>query len=97
MGEFDPECLQPPEVAGFKQLKILDIGDIISTKERISFLDSCSRFGHVFIGRQNGFDVYKASEIESAKNEPKPLVSVSLKGTICDYPKLNPFLAIFTT
>ena len=36
----------------------------------------------MFVGRSNGFDVYKSAEIETAQSEPKPLVSVSLKGQL---------------
>ena len=48
-------------------IKIYDIGDVINQKDRIHFLDSCSRFGNVFVGRQNGFDVYAQAELEKSE------------------------------
>ena len=43
MGEFEPDIEVDEDKAGFKQDKTFDIGDLISQKERISYLDSCSR------------------------------------------------------
>ena len=48
-------------------LKIYDIGDVINQKDRIHFLDSCSRFGNVFVGRQNGFDLYAQADLEKSE------------------------------
>ena len=51
-------------------------------QDRISFLDSCSRFGNVFVGRQSGFDLYRQSDLDTGSQDPKPKVSVSLKGQL---------------
>jgi len=39
-----------------------------------------NRFGNVFVGRQNGFDVYSQIELENTKtpNSIEPIVSVNL-------------------
>ena len=48
-------------------LKVYDIGDLMNQRERVSLLDSCSRFGNVFVGRQNGFDVYCQTSLENSE------------------------------
>ena len=54
MGDFEPEIEIEPEKAGFKRDNEFEIGDTIKPekRERCSYLDVCSRFGHVFVGRQ---------------------------------------------
>lgn len=82
MGEFEPDTFKNQEDAGFKQHKLFDIGDIISIKERVSFVDSCSRFGNVFVGRQNGFDLYRQTDFDTLEHDPRPVATVSLKGQL---------------
>ena len=83
MGEFEPDVFKDPGECGFKQIKVFDIGDIVSTTERIHFLDSCSRFGNVFVGRQSGFDLYRQADLEGTGGDaPKATCSVSLAGQL---------------
>jgi hypothetical protein len=77
MGDFEPDAFINEEDAGFKQFKVFDIGDIVTVKDRVSLLDSCSRFGNIFVGRQNGFDLYRQADMETNDN-PNP-VSLYLK------------------
>ena len=48
MGDFENEIEIDEDKAGFKQDKIFDIGDLISQKERLSYLDSCSRYINIY-------------------------------------------------
>lgn len=82
MGEFEIEVFIEKEDAGFALVKEFDIGDIINNEGRMHLLDSCSRFGNVFVGRKFGFDVYSVTELETNSDSPKPLVKVSLKGKL---------------
>ena len=67
MAEFEPEIEIDAEVAGFKKDAEFEIGDTIKPekRERSSYLDVCSRFGHVFVGRRYGFDVFAFSSLEA--------------------------------
>ena len=82
MGEFEIEVFIEAEEAGFSLVREFDIGDEINCDNRMHMLDSCSRFGNVFVGRKFGFDLFKVTELEAKKESPKAIVKVNTKGQL---------------
>ncbi|CBY25018.1 unnamed protein product [Oikopleura dioica] len=82
MGDFEIEVFIEREQAGFSLVREFDIGDEINSDSRMHMLDSCSRFGNLFVGRKFGFDLYKITDLEAKKESPEAVVKVSTKGQL---------------